>query len=153
VHGRFARVLAFEPDRASFQRLLANFAHEARVKPINAGLHRCKATLRFDSAGSRGSSLVDRGGTEISVVALDDILEGERVSFIKMNIEGAEIEALCGAAQAIRRWRPKLAVSAYHRPSDLWRIPALVGELDLDYKLYLRQHDGGVIETVLYALP
>jgi uncharacterized protein YqjF (DUF2071 family) len=77
----------------------------------------------------------------------------ERVTFIKMNIEGAEIDALKGAARTIRRWQPKLAISAYHRPSDLWRIPRLVRWLSESYGLYLRQHDGGVIETVLYGLP
>ena len=46
-----------------------------------------------------------------------------------------------------------LPLSVYHRASDLWRIPQLVLELSPDYRLYLRQHDGGIIETVLYALP
>jgi hypothetical protein len=70
-----------------------------------------------------------------------------------MNIEGAEQEALRGAAESITRWRPKLAISAYHRARDLWQIPALVREIHAGYRLFLRQHDGGVIETVLYALP
>jgi hypothetical protein len=69
-----------------------------------------------------------------------------------MNIEGAEIDALCGARSTIKRWMPKLAISVYHRPSDLWRIPRLVRELGPHYDLFLRQHDGGVIETVLYAI-
>jgi hypothetical protein len=66
------------------------------------------------------------GGTEIEVTTIDDVVGEERVMFIKMNIEGAEIDALKGATRTIRRWRPKLAISAYHRPSDLWRIPRLV---------------------------
>jgi hypothetical protein len=70
-----------------------------------------------------------------------------------MNIEGSEIEALQGAAQSIRRWNTKLAISVYHRPTDLWQIPELVRSLNPDYRFYLRQHDGGIIETVLYACP
>jgi hypothetical protein len=70
-----------------------------------------------------------------------------------MNIEGAEIDALEGARKTIARWSPKLAVSVYHRASDLWRIPQIVSQLNPRYDLYLRQHDGGVIETVLYAIP
>ena len=69
-----------------------------------------------------------------------------------MNIEGAEIDALYGARKTIERWTPKLAVSVYHRASDLWQIPEIVHEFSPDYELYLRQHDGGVIETVLYAI-
>jgi hypothetical protein len=70
-----------------------------------------------------------------------------------MNIEGAEIDALDGARRTIARCLPKLAISAYHRPNDLWRIALLVREMSSKYELFLRQHDGGVIETVLYALP
>jgi FkbM family methyltransferase len=152
VHGCFARVIAFEPDTNTFHRLAENFADEKRVEPVNAGLHRCAATLRFDNAGTRGSVLVEQGGIEIKVVGLDEVLQGERVSFIKMNIEGAELEALEGARESIRRWAPTLAISAYHRPSDLWQVAALARSLRPDYRLYFRQHDGGVIETVLYAI-
>jgi hypothetical protein len=116
-------------------------------------LHRRRAVLRFDPAGTRGSSLTEAGGSEIPVVALDEVLGGSRVTFVKMNIEGAEIEALRGAANSIARWRPKLAISAYHRPSDLWEVAATVREIDPGYRFHLRQHDGGIIETVLYALP
>ena len=82
----------------------------------------------------------------------DEVLAGQRASYIKMNIEGAEIDALHGAHRTIEHWLPKLAISVYHRPSDLWRIPQLVRELGSRYALFLRQHDGGVIETVLYAI-
>lgn len=152
VHGKFSRVLAFEPDKNTFERLSANFSAEKRVEPINAGLYRQKATLCFDNAGTRGSLLVDRGGIEIPVVSLDEVLGGQRVTFVKMNIEGAELDALKGAEQAIRSWGPKLAISVYHRPSHLWQVPEFVHNLREDYRLYLRQHDGGVIETVLYAI-
>ncbi len=152
VRGKFSRVLAFEPDKNTFKRLAANFAGEKRVEPINAGLHRRKATLHFDNAGTRGSILVEQGGVEVPVVGLDEVLKGDRVTYIKMNIEGAELEALKGGEQTIKQWAPKLAISAYHRPSHLWQIPELIRDLNPNYKLYLRQHDGGVIETVLYAL-
>jgi FkbM family methyltransferase len=152
VGGRYQRVLAFEPDRNTFQRLAANFVGEKRVEPINAGLHRRKAMLRFDNAGTRGSLLVEEGGIEIPVVGLDEVLGDDRVTFIKMNIEGAEPEALAGARRSIERWAPTLAISVYHRPGDLWQIPRIVRELRGDYELYLRQHDGGIIETVLYAI-
>jgi FkbM family methyltransferase len=153
VGGSYQRVIAFEPDPATFARLSAGFAHDPRVEPINSGLHRCGGTLRFDNAASRGSLLTESGGVEVPVVALDEVLRGERASFIKMNIEGAELDALEGARSTIARWSPRLAISAYHRPADLWRVPQAALELNPDYRLYLRQHDGGVIETVLYALP
>jgi FkbM family methyltransferase len=151
VQGRFRRVLAFEPDRVTFQRLAANFSHDDRVEPVNAGLHECPGFLKFDATSSRSASIAAEGRDEIRVESLDNFLSGERVTFIKMNIEGAELSALQGAAETIRRWRPKLAISAYHRSSDLWNVPALVTKLYEGYRLYLRQHDGGIVETVLYA--
>lgn len=153
VGGRYRRVYAFEPDPRTFAALKQNFASEPRVVAINAGLYRRKGTLRFRDDASRGAIFAADGGVEIEVTTIDEVVGDGRVTFIKMNIEGAEIDALHGAEHAIRRWRPKLAISAYHRPSDLWRIPRLVRWLSEDYGLYLRQHDGGVIETVLYGLP
>ena len=153
VKGRFSRVIGFEPDPATFKRLKSNFAGEPRVEPVNAGLHRTQGTLRFDDAGTRGSVLVESGGITVPVVPLDDILKGDRVSYIKMNIEAAEIDALAGASKSIARWKPKLAISGYHKPSHLWQVPDAIRNIRTDYKLYFRQHDGGIIETVVYALP
>ena len=153
VGGQYSRVLGFEPDPLTFERLKSNFTNEPRVQPINAGLHKGIGTLRFDDAGTRGSILVETGGIEVPVVALDGVLNGERVSYIKMNIEGAEIDALLGAAKSLKQWSPKLAISAYHFAGHLWQIPQTILELRPDYKLYFRQHDGGIIETVVFAFP
>ena len=153
VHGKYERILAFEPDPETFKRLSKSLAPLPRVEPLNYGLHSAKAELRFNNDGSRGAIITVDGECRINVVALDDILAGQRVTFIKMNIEGSELDALRGGAESIRRWRPRLAISAYHRPSDLWAVPFAFRELDPDYRLYLRQHDGGVIETVAYGIP
>lgn len=151
VHGQYERILGFEPDAATFDRLRNNLRGLARVDLFNCGLHRQKATLGFRNDGSRGAIFSPDSDFHVEVVGLDEILAGSKVSFIKMNIEGSEHEALRGAAQSIAKWRPKLAISAYHRPADLWALPKLVRELLPGHKLYLRQHDGGIIETVLYA--
>jgi FkbM family methyltransferase len=153
VHGRFDHVYAFEPDPVTYHKLQSNFATEPRVEPINAGLHREKGVLRFKDDGSRGAIFASDGTITMPVTSLDDVLGQKPVTYIKMNIEGAEIDALYGAEQAIRRERPKLAISVYHRPSDLWRIPEIVAQFGADYQMFLRQHDGGIIETVLYAIP
>jgi FkbM family methyltransferase len=152
VEDRYARILAFEPDPQTYARLKESFAKEPRVQTFNAGLHRHKAALRFRNDATRGAIFTDDGDCSIDVVGLDDVLAGAPVSYIKMNIEGAEIDALYGARKTIECWTPKLAISVYHRASDLWQIPQIVRELSPRYELYLRQHDGGVIETVLYAI-
>jgi FkbM family methyltransferase len=153
VNGNYERILAFEPDPQTFKKLSKNLHALPRVELFNCGLHRAKGVLRFNNDGSRGAIISTEGDFRINVVGLDEVLDNTRATFIKMNIEGAEREALRGAAKTIASWRPKLAISAYHRPSDLWEIPKLIRELDADYRLFLRQHDGGIIETVLYAVP
>jgi FkbM family methyltransferase len=152
VHGRFDAIYGFEPDPVTFAKLKGNFSDEPRVHPIHAGLHSHSGTLRFRDDASRGAIFADDGEIKMPVTTIDDVLGERRLTYVKMNIEGAEIDALKGGHNAIRKWQPRLAISVYHRASDLWRIPQLVSELVPDYRLYLRQHDGGIIETVLYAL-
>lgn len=74
-----------------------------------------------------------------------------RVDFIKMDIEGSELGALRGAESTIRRWRPKLAISLYHRPEDFFSIPLWIDSLDVGYRLYLDHYSIHHEETVLYA--
>jgi FkbM family methyltransferase len=153
VHGRFDDIYAFEPDPATFEKLKSNFRHESRVHPIHAGLHSHVGQLRFRDDASRGAIFANDGAIDMSVTTIDDVLGDRRLTYVKMNIEGAEIDALQGGRNAICKWLPRLAISAYHRASDLWRIPEVILEMSSEYELYLRQHDGGIIETVLYALP
>ena len=153
VRGHFDDIYAFEPDPVTFAKLKGNFREEPRVHPIHAGLFSRGGNLRFRDDASRGAIFAADGEIEMPVTTIDDVLAGRRLTYVKMNIEGAEIDALNGGRNAIREWRPRLAISVYHRASDLWRIPQLVLEISPDYDLYFRQHDGGIIETVLYALP
>ena len=153
VRGRFEAVYGFEPDPLTFAKLKANFSNDPRVHPIHAGLHSKAGMLRFRDDASRGAIFASDGEIETPVTTLDDALDGRRLTYVKMNIEGAEMDALQGGRKSIIKWRPRLAISLYHRASDLWRIPQRVLELNPDYRLYFRQHDGGIIETVLYALP
>jgi len=79
-------------------------------------------------------------------------LKDENITFIKMDIEGAELNALKGAANIIARLRPKLAISVYHRPNHMIDIPLYLKSLIPDYKLYLRHYSIYPQETILYAI-
>ena len=85
-------------------------------------------------------------------VRLSEHLRDEPVSFIKMDIEGAEIAALKGAAELIRRRRPDLAICTYHSISDLYEVPLYIHSLVPEYRLYLRHHTPVHYETVCYAV-
>ena len=74
------------------------------------------------------------------------------MTFIKMDIEGAELEALKGSREIIQRYRPRLAISAYHKKEDLVELPLYIKELVPEYKLYIRHYSNAGVETVLYAV-
>ena len=93
--------------------------------------------------------------TSTAIRTLDDLVETGRVTrvdFIKMDIEGSELAALRGAEQTLRRFKPKLAISLYHKPEDFSNIPAWLNHLGLDYRFYLGHYTIHAGETVLYAI-
>ena len=86
------------------------------------------------------------------MAAIDEILQGEEATYIKMDVEGAELRALYGAEKTIRTYRPKLAVCMYHKPEDLVTIPQYIYSIRDDYRFYIRNHSPYGIEMVLYAV-
>ena len=118
------------------------------------GVYDKNGTMRFTVSDSNpaGSKMTEDQGETVEVCSLDAVLSGRKVTFIKMDIEGSEWAALRGAERIIREQRPKLAVCVYHRPEDIWEIPALILQYHLDYKLYLRHYSIADTETVLYAV-
>jgi FkbM family methyltransferase len=152
VGNKYKKVFAFEPDKETFQVLSKRFGDNPRVQLFNSGLYSRTGGLGFTADSSRAAKIDPDSASKIDVVSLDDTI-ADQVTFIKMNIEGAEIEALKGSRKIISEYAPKLAISGYHRPSDLWQIPRLIKELNRNYNLYLRQQDGGIIESVIYAVP
>ena len=95
------------------------------------------------------------GAASVRTAAIDDVVEREnleRVDFVKMDIEGSELAALQGAEKTLRKFRPTLAVSAYHNLSDFWTIPRYLKSLELGYNFYLRHFTIHAEETVLFAV-
>lgn len=89
---------------------------------------------------------------EVETRTIDDFIpQNERVTLIKMDIEGAEYSALMGAEKTISAYKPRLAVSIYHNPSDYWRICELIHGFSADYKFAVRHHQSNHLDTVLYA--
>ena len=97
-----------------------------------------------------GSSHIG-GDTKVQAVALDDVIPTFAPTFIKMDIEGAEMKALRGAKQLISRYKPDLAISVYHCVNHLWDVPLLINSWGLGYKFWLKCHNSFTMETVLYA--
>ena len=147
---------AFEPDPPQFSVTadhLRSFGKKVKVFPY--GLSDENASVRFIPSikGEMGSSLIDpTGSLEIETCKLDDLLGDHPVTFIKMDIEGAELAALRGAESIIRKQKPKLAICVYHKPEDIWEIPDQILQYNPEYKLYLRHYTALYDDTVLYAI-
>lgn len=93
------------------------------------------------------------GGRQIAAASLDDELKNIPVTFIKMDIEGSELEAIRGARHIISTLSPKLAISLYHKLDDFEKIPALIIDINPNYTFYIRHHSLSDCDTVLYAVP
>lgn len=102
-------------------------------------------------ASANQLSAEDTSGQRIQVVPLDDDIP-EPVTFLKMDIEGAEWDTLLGCQRIISQEHPKLAICVYHGYDDLWRIPALIDSLNPDYEFYLRHYGGNLIPTEFVLL-
>ena len=146
-------VVAFEPDPDNFAVLATRDCKIARRLCLPLGTWSSTRQLRFAGAGSMASHLSDVGDTVIQCVAVDDVLHGEDVNVVKLDVEGAEIETLKGMRKIIEARRPALLVSAYHRPDHLYAIIALIESWKLDYRFHLRVHEFNTFGTVVYAFP
>jgi FkbM family methyltransferase len=149
---------AFEPDPQNFTKL-SNFVlsqtdilPDAQLWPC--GVYSSNVQLSFDAAKGEASSVTNAGGAVIQCVALDDALPTFTPTLIKMDIEGAEDEALRGAHRIISTYLPGLAISVYHKPEHLWQIPLWVDHnFPGKYQLYLRSHAYNDFDLVMYAIP
>jgi FkbM family methyltransferase len=154
----FRCITAFEPDPLSFQRLstyVSGLSAQSRSKvkllPMAVGEHAGK--VRFAVSGKPSSAISADGDYEVDLMPLDAVDFDAPPSYMKMDIEGAEPEAVNGAYSLIQRCQPVLAVCTYHRSAHLWQIPLLIRSICPDYRLYLRPHGHDGWDLVTYAVP
>jgi len=149
-------VAAFEPDPGNY-RALQRWVDDCGVELENVVLFPCglgseKAVCRFQQGWDAASTIAETGETTIQVVALDDVLPRFAPTLIKLDIEGAEIAALNGAAGMIRKHQPRIAACVYHLPAHLWEVPLRMKELAPHHRLYLRYHGFNGFDAVAYAV-
>ena len=157
---KYSKIFAFEPDRVNYRMCCENVKNNGRIEVINAGLGELPGVATFYAGGASGSHIVAEEmawsyqanvAEEIKIVSLDDFTKDTTIGFIKLDVEGAELDALRGARNTILRDKPFLAVSVYHKPGDVLEIMNYLQELNLGYRFWLRHYDFWSWETVLYA--
>ena len=156
VNGEYDHIFSFEPHPESykFTKMRLKFASIRDCTVYQLGvLDRDGEVFIADNGIVSGSRISDSGVTKVNVISLDSCLFESKhyPTFIKMDIEGAELNALIGAKRIIARNHPKLAISVYHNDKDIWEIPLWIKDNFPSYRIFLRQHSN-VYETVCYAI-
>lgn len=158
--GTYDGIIAFEPDKKTASSLKDAIAvNDIKKTEIhNKGAWNKHTVMHFHDGREGGSRISENSAAEFSknsieVDAIDKVLQGRRVTYVSMDIEGAEHNALLGAEQTIKKWKPKMAVCIYHKREDLFDLLLLIKSFVPQYKFYMRHYAFNQTETVLYAIP
>lgn len=135
--GAYTHIYACEPNKRNFRKLGESTALIGNITLINAAAWDCDTTLIFSKGGGRMPHLASEG-VETKAVSVDSILEGKECTYIKYDVEGAELKALEGSTQTIVNFAPKLNVALYHRVGDIFELPLFVNSLCPKYRFYIR---------------
>jgi FkbM family methyltransferase len=147
----YSKIYLFEPDENLLKRAASRLQDFNSIEFIQAGAHSSDGELRFAASGRTNGAFSDVGELVVPVRKVDGAV-AEVPTLIKMDIEGAEENALRGAADILRTARPRLAIAAYHFAPDLWHLVDVVREINPTYTFYLRHYSETGLESVIYAI-
>jgi FkbM family methyltransferase len=154
----FRGIVALEPDPGNFGRLTryvsglpVDVARKIDIHALAAANHAGK--LRFAAGEGVASALSKTGSIEVSCVRLDELLADSHPTYIKMDVEGAEPDAIEGCKRILADERPILAACVYHAQDHLWNIPIALSQITRRHYLFLRPHMPECWDTVCYAVP
>lgn len=151
-HLALGHAYAFEPDPKNFRALVQRCsAMSFPVTCFPCGLAATTGNVTCALGEGESSSIKHAGSDVIQVVRLDDCLPNADIAFLKLDIEGYEVQALRGARNLISRCRPVLAIAGYHLCDDLWTIPNTLLDIDSSYRIAYRMHAHNTFDSVFYA--
>lgn len=150
----YEKIFVFEPNEINMNELLQNVERKQyyNIIPYQIGLSNQNEVLSFDSSSNIATRIDVHGSNYIVCKRLDQVLENVKVELIKMDIEGAELRALEGCENVIKKYIPILAICVYHKPEDYYEIPLKIKSLCPKYKIFFRQYELSDTETVCYAI-
>lgn len=155
-NGKYKSIYAFEPMQDGYELSKCKLKGVKNLNLYKAALSDQVGAAHFAQsfAGIRGARLGKRGDyvEEVKLETIDHVLSGERATFIKMDIEGAELAALKGAEYTLKTYKPSLAISLYHKNEDMYEIPLWLKETVPEYKFYLRHYSNKRWDLVLYCV-
>lgn len=145
----------FEADGEICQELFDKVrkTESSQIQVFEYALWNKKERISFDRSIGGSGNCIGEGQDQVQCMPIDLALDGRQVDFIKMDIEGAEHNALLGAERTIKKFLPIMAICVYHKPEDFYDIFMLIKSFSKEYRFYIRQYRYGQTETVLYAVP
>ncbi|EOS35245.1 FkbM family methyltransferase [Lachnospiraceae bacterium M18-1] len=147
-------IYVFEPNEENVKQLEYNIQKKQYhgISVFKIGLSDKKEELLFDTSSGIASRIDVCGRVKVKCDQMDNILKDKQIDLIKMDIEGAELSALSGSREIIKKFMPVLAICIYHKPEDYFEIPMLIKKLCPNYKIYIRQYELSDTETICYAI-
>ena len=168
VNGVFKHIHAFEPGLKQYQamtkrvdRLIAEWAlSPEKIALVNKGVSDASRQVEIKRGSHLIQTRIDERAHEslcaepshlISTISLDEYFDGAALTLLKVDIEGSEAAMLSGAMRSIQKWRPRIALSVYHYPKDIFDLPRKCFSINPDYKFSLLHHSSQLMDTVLYC--
>ena len=151
---KIKKIIAFEPNEMNYKMLQKNYGRLKHIELIKKGLSDKEGVLLFQEFGnaSKVTKNEKEATTRIPVINIDNVPACKDATWIKMDIEGSELDALHGAKETILRNHPKLTICIYHSNEHMLGIAEYIHKIVPEYKLYIRHHTNCSEETVLYAI-
>ncbi len=137
--GEYSDITALEPDRRTFKKLEAYLDNVENSTGYQYAVYSENKTLIFSNKAGRQSTISSKG-EKVEGVCVDSLYSDKIVTYIKMDVEGAEKEAIQGAETTLKNQKPELNIALYHRSADIFSIPLQIAEINPDYKFHIRRH-------------
>lgn len=153
-NGNFSNVIYFEPFIENFKICKNKFSQNENVIGVNAAVSNMTGSARL-SGGEDTATIDQNGDMNVELLKLDELVPDKFLppTFVKIDIEGGEMDALKGMKNIIKKYSPQIAVSVYHKPTDFVDIPEFILSQNKSYKIYLRHYTESIYETVMFFIP
>ena len=148
----FEKIYLIEPNELHINIAKREFGDIKNIEFINCGLGKIVSNTNSSEQSLSNQNNCEHDYQGVNINTLDNIIK-EKVDFIKLDIEGAEQDAIEGAKNTIKKYNPILAICIYHKAQDWYKVPQMVLKINSNYKIYIRHYMEGIFETVMYFIP
>ncbi len=151
----FDKIYCYEISPENIKQIEKNLSSYENIIIKQKAVADKNSTLHFDlNSEPSANKISENGGIAVDAVSLDNDIY-DKITMVKMDIEGAEMMALEGMKKHIKDDNPKLLIAVYHNNTDLFQIPRMIEKINSNYEFHLRYYGGCIYPTeiCLICLP